>query len=440
MNAYQLLKDVSRHLPPDLQTRLRARLREHRAVKQRSEIAKWRHEILLAPRLPEYSIGAHTTGYPRVISNFARNIPGIIREENTLTIGDYCSISDGVTILLGQEHATEWLTTYSFWVYWQEGDSIQGHSQTKGDITIGNDVWIGRNSLVLSGTTIGDGAVIAPGSVVRGDIPAFAIAAGSPCRVITYRFRPDAISTLLALRWWDWPHDVVVQALPILCSDDIDGIVDFARRHSLPLDESGDATAVNARQLLKGLATRLPPSLQTRLQTRVRAHRAAKQRSGIEKRRHELLLAPRLPQYSIGPHSCGKPDVPHNVNWGVLTIGDYCSIAEGVTILLGNEHGTHWVTTYPFSALWPKAWSLPRPQATKGDVTIGNDVWIGTGYTRAVRYHHRRWSSHRGGQRREGKDTALRHRGRQPMPRGHVPLQAGRYLDPAGSPLVGLVG
>jgi len=240
MNAYRLLKGASRWLPPDLQTRLRTRVRQVRAARQRSEIAKWRREILIAPRLPEYSIGPHTTGYPRVIPNFARDMPGILNEHNTLIIGDYCSIADEVTILLGQEHATEWLTTFSFWVYWQEGDSLEGHSQTKGDITIGNDVWIGRGSLVLSGTTIGDGAVIAPGSVVRGDIPPYAIAVGSPCRVAMYRFEPDDIAALLALRWWDWPHDIVVQALPILCSDDIGAIMDFAQRHSLlPHDPGG---------------------------------------------------------------------------------------------------------------------------------------------------------------------------------------------------------
>ena len=141
------------------------------------------------------------------------------------------------------------MTTYSFWVFWPEGESLQGHPQTKGDITIGNDVWIGRDSFVLSGTTIGDGAVIGPGSVVRGDIPPYAIAVGSPCRVISTASNRTISSALQALRWWDWPHDIVVQALPILCSDDLGGIVDFARRHSLLLDEAGDATTVNAHQL-----------------------------------------------------------------------------------------------------------------------------------------------------------------------------------------------
>lgn len=157
----------------------------------------------------------------------------------SLTIGDYCSIAEGVTIMLANEHGTDWLTTYPFSLLWPEGSHLQGHPATKGDVTIGNDVWIGTNTLVLSGTTIGDGAVIGAGSVVRGRIPPYAIAVGNPCRAVMYRFKPDAISTLQALRWWDWPDDIVAQALPILLSDDISGILDFARRHSLLLDEPG---------------------------------------------------------------------------------------------------------------------------------------------------------------------------------------------------------
>jgi len=227
MRAYQLLKGASRCLPPGLEARLRTRVREFRTSNERRKTANWRQDMLLAPRLPDYSIGPHTTGYPEVRRNLGH------RGDGNLTIGDYCSIADGVTILPGNEHGTDWLTTYPFSVLWPEGESLECHPQTKGDVTIGNDVWIGTNSLVLSGTDIGDGAVIGAGSVVRGRIPPYAIAVGSPCRTVMYRFKPDDIAALLAVRWWDWPEDVVAQALPILLSDDVGGIMDFARRHSL---------------------------------------------------------------------------------------------------------------------------------------------------------------------------------------------------------------
>lgn len=191
-------------------------------------MAKRRQELLLAPRLPEYVIGPHTVGKPVVSSG---------GDAVSLTIGDYCSIAEGVTIMLGNEHGTDWLTTYPFPVLWPECPPTQGRPATKGGVTIGSDVWIGTKTLVLSGTDIGHGAVIGAGSVVRGRIPPYAIAVGSPCRVVMHRFKSDDISALLAVHWWDWPDDIVVQALPILLSDDVSGIVDFARRHSLLLDE-----------------------------------------------------------------------------------------------------------------------------------------------------------------------------------------------------------
>ena len=192
---------------------------------------------MLAPRLPEYSIGPHTLAdHPDLdrlmpVRSYSAGYGG-----DKLTIGDYCSIGSGVTILLGNEHGTDWLTTYPFSALRRDDSSVKSHPP-KGDITIGNDVWIGINTLVLSGSTIGDGAVIGAGSVVRGRIPAYAIAVGSPCRVVMYRFKPDDVSALLALRWWDWPEEVVAQAIPILLSDDIEGIMDFARRHTLPLGQ-----------------------------------------------------------------------------------------------------------------------------------------------------------------------------------------------------------
>lgn len=236
MGLHVFLRDVSRRLPSRWQARLRARRQRYWAQRNLQDIAAWRREMLIAPRLPEYSVGPHTEGYVRVIPNFSKGVPGILAESNTLTIGDYCSLADGVTMVLGQEHATDWLTTYAFWIFCEEGECLRGHSQTQGDITIGNDVWIGRDTLVLSGTRIGDGAVIRPGSVVRGEIPPYAIAEGNPCRVTSYRFEQDQVRALLELRWWDWPYEVVVQAMPILCSGDFPGIMRFAQSHSLMRD------------------------------------------------------------------------------------------------------------------------------------------------------------------------------------------------------------
>jgi hypothetical protein len=78
-------------------------------------------------------------------------------------------------------------------------------ANSKGNISVGHDVWIGHGAIILSGVTIGDGAVVAAGAVVTKNIPPYAIAAGVPARIIKYRFSDSAIRELLDIRWWDWP-------------------------------------------------------------------------------------------------------------------------------------------------------------------------------------------------------------------------------------------
>ena len=95
-----------------------------------------------------YKIGDYTYGIPRV---------DLLGEGASLRVGKYCSIGTNVTIFLGSEHHLDWVSTYPFPFLWPEGRSIPGHPFTKGDIVIGNDVWIGFGATLLSGVTIGDG-------------------------------------------------------------------------------------------------------------------------------------------------------------------------------------------------------------------------------------------------------------------------------------------
>jgi carbonic anhydrase/acetyltransferase-like protein (isoleucine patch superfamily) len=96
---------------------------------------------------------------------------------------------------------------------------------------IGHDVWVGVDALILSGVTIGNGAVIAARSVVTKDVPPYAIVAGSPARVVKYRFDEDTIAVLLAIAWWDWPQAKIEEALPLLMSPNLDT---FIRRYGAP--------------------------------------------------------------------------------------------------------------------------------------------------------------------------------------------------------------
>jgi acetyltransferase-like isoleucine patch superfamily enzyme len=159
-----------------------------------------------------YTIGDHTYGTPRVMS---------WGEGTSLRIGKYCSIGTNVTIFLGSEHRTDWVSTYPFPFLWKEGSSISGHPSTRGDVVIGNDVWIGFGATILSGVTIGDGAAIGACSVVIRDVPPYAVAAGNPAQVIRHRFGEETIQKLLQIKWWDWPDEKVAENVYLICSDSI---------------------------------------------------------------------------------------------------------------------------------------------------------------------------------------------------------------------------
>lgn len=146
-------------------------------------------------------------------------------EGTTLRIGNFCSVSDNVTILLGGEHRTDWITTYPFNVLFTEASHIKGHPNSKGDVIIKNDVWIGGNSTILSGVNIGNGAVIGTGSVVTKDVPSYGIVAGNPAVLIRYRFPQDVINELEKISWWNWKIDKIINKIPLLLSKDVEKFI-----------------------------------------------------------------------------------------------------------------------------------------------------------------------------------------------------------------------
>ena len=124
------------------------------------------------PAYAKYSIGRFTYGEPTVLDY----------GDATLKVGSFCSISDGVKVLLGGNHRADWLTTYPFPELWPEAQGMPGHPATKGDVIIGHDVWIGLDALILSGVQVGDGAIIGARSVVTKSVAPYAIVAGNPAR------------------------------------------------------------------------------------------------------------------------------------------------------------------------------------------------------------------------------------------------------------------
>ncbi len=136
-----------------------------------------------------------------------------------LNIGKFCSIAEYVTFIMGGEHRADFATTYPFNVLVDSFKDIKGHPRTKGDIIVGNDVWIGFNSKILSGVTIGDGAIVGANSLVTRDVEPYSIVAGNPAKFIRYRFDEETIKKFQKLKWWDLDEKELVKIIPLLESD-----------------------------------------------------------------------------------------------------------------------------------------------------------------------------------------------------------------------------
>jgi acetyltransferase-like isoleucine patch superfamily enzyme len=139
-----------------------------------------------------------------------------------VVLGGYCSVSAAVEFMIGGNHHTDRVTTFPF--------PPDGNPYSKGPVVVGNDVWIGRNAIVLSGVTVGDGAVIGANSVVTRDVRPYAIVAGNPAREIRRRFPDDQVDRLLEVAWWSWPQEEIKRITPLLVSTDIEPLLDYAAR------------------------------------------------------------------------------------------------------------------------------------------------------------------------------------------------------------------
>ena len=131
-----------------------------------------------------------------------------------LIIGKFSSIACGAKFLFNSaNHTLDSLSTYTFPLFFEEWGLPWGKMKDawdhKGDIVIGNDVWIGYEAVILAGVTIGDGAVIGSRAVVTKDVPPYTIVGGVPAKTIRRRFDEDTVEELLCLRWWDWPEEVI---------------------------------------------------------------------------------------------------------------------------------------------------------------------------------------------------------------------------------------
>ena len=157
------------------------------------------------------TIGRHTYGSPRIDVFKGSEAP--------VSIGSFCSISKGVVFITGGVHPVDWVSLFPFRIkFGLDGAYEDGTPATRGAITVGNDVWIGTDALILSGVTIGHGAVVAARSVVTRDVAPYSLVAGVPAKLIRMRFPPATIERLLRIEWWNWPDEKIVAEVPFLSS------------------------------------------------------------------------------------------------------------------------------------------------------------------------------------------------------------------------------
>jgi acetyltransferase-like isoleucine patch superfamily enzyme len=163
---------------------------------------------------------------------FDRNV-NIISWSNdyVINVGKYCSIGRDCNFFLHANHRYDWITTSS--QLWgpvtneiAQMHMEMGHPTCNGDITVGNDVWIGAKSTIMSGVKIGDGAIVAANSVVTKDVEPYAIVGGNPSKLIRYRFDENQIKDLLEISWWNWNESKIREEAMILWSKDINYFIE----------------------------------------------------------------------------------------------------------------------------------------------------------------------------------------------------------------------
>jgi len=164
---------------------------------------------------------SHPASGPVSYGDFTYGKPNVLTwgEGGKCQIGKFCSIGANVMIYLGGNHHTDWFTTYPFNAILPEvwGDIDNGVAATKGDVTIGNGVWIANDVTILSGVHIGDGAVIAAGSVVTKDVAPYTMVAGNPARCVKYMWQAAFAGNM---KWWDWSLSKIAHGARFLMSAD----------------------------------------------------------------------------------------------------------------------------------------------------------------------------------------------------------------------------
>jgi len=164
------------------------------------------------------------------VENFEKNVKYHFDfTGDKLIIGKFSMIASDVKFIMnGANHLTDAMSTYPFAVFgngWEHAMDGKTYPQ-KGNITIGNDVWIGYNATIMAGVTIGDGAIIATNATVTRDVAPYTIFGGNPAKEIRKRFSEDVIAKLLALKWWNWDIEKITKNVQHLTDNKIEKFIE----------------------------------------------------------------------------------------------------------------------------------------------------------------------------------------------------------------------
>tara|TARA_B100001093_G_scaffold335854_1_gene320689 strand:+ start:1055 stop:1699 length:645 start_codon:yes stop_codon:yes gene_type:complete len=192
----------------------------------------WPHTLFLKNVIdhPHIHIGDFTyyNDFRKVIEDFRQLLFPYLHEfaPESVFVGKFVQIAQGVQIITSSaNHQMDGFSTYPFCVFGEPwSSSYQPVWPNKGDTRIGNDVWLGHESVIMPAVSIGNGAIIAARSVVTRDVPAYSIVAGNPARVIRKRFSDAMIKDLEKIAWWDWPVDVITKHIPSIVAADIEAL------------------------------------------------------------------------------------------------------------------------------------------------------------------------------------------------------------------------
>lgn len=153
-----------------------------------------------------------------------------------LLIGRFCQIAHGARFVTSSaNHLMTGFSTYPFAVLDPETmGAYAPQAQAYGDTIVGNDVWMGFESVVMPGVTVGNGAIVGARAVVTRDVPDYAIVAGNPARVVRMRFAPEVVARLLAVAWWNWDPEAIERNVAAIAGADIDRLEECAGKRRKP--------------------------------------------------------------------------------------------------------------------------------------------------------------------------------------------------------------